>query len=152
MDDRHALTDDRWTKLAPLLPPERPATGRPNRPHRLILDAILWRLTTGASWRDVPERFGSWETVYSRFRRWQRAGIWDRVLAALQADADARGELDRSLHFVDGTIVRAHPDAAGAKKGGPTPRPTRPSAAPKAGSRPRSTSAPTAPGSRSPGS
>lgn len=152
MAERHALTDAQWTKLAPLLPPERPATGRPNRPHRLVLDAILWRLATGASWRDLPERFGSWQTAYSRFRRWQAAGIWDRVLATLHADADARGELDWSLHFVDGTIVRAHPDAAGAKKGGPTPPPTRPSAALKAGSPPRSTSGPTARGSRSPGS
>src|SRR5215213_2797915 len=137
MSERHALTDAQFAKLAPLLPPERPATGRPNRPHRLILDAILWRLTTGVGWRDLPERFGSWQTAYSRFRRWQAAGIWDRILAALQAEADARGDLDWSPHFVDGTIVRAHPDAAGAKKGGPIPTPTRPSAAAKAASRPR---------------
>jgi transposase len=152
MVQRHALTDEQWTKLAPLLPPERPATGRPNRPHRLILDAILWRLTTGSQWRDLPERFGSWQTAYSRFRRWQQAGIWDQILAALQADADAHGELDWSLHFMDGTIVRAHPDAAGAQKGGPMPTPTRPSGAPRAASRPRSTCAPTAQGSRSLGS
>jgi transposase len=119
MDDRHALTDGQWAKLAPLLP---------------------------------PERFGTWETVYSRFRRWQQAGVWDRVLTALQADADARGDLDWSLHFVDGTIVRVHPDAGGAQKGGPLAPTTKPSAAARAALPPRSTCAPTAPGSRSPGS
>jgi transposase len=118
-----------------------------------VLDAILWRLRTGSPWRDLPERYGPWQTAYSRFRRWQQSGVWARVLAALQAEGDARGELDWSLHFVDGTVVRAHPHAAGAKKGGPTANPrTRPSAAARAASRPSSTSGPTAPGSRSPSS
>jgi transposase len=144
---RHELTDERFAKLAPLLPPERPATGRPNRDHRTVLNAILWRLRTGAPWRDLPERYGPWQTAYSRFRRWQRAGVWERVLAALQADGDARGELDWALHFLDGTTVRAHPHAAGAKKGAAT----RPSAAPAAASAPSSTSAPSGGASRSPG-
>ncbi len=140
--ERHALSDTQWARLRPLLPPPSQGRGRPRGDDRLIVDGILWRLATGVPWRDLPARFGPWKTVYSRFRRWQRAGIWDRVLAALQADADVRGDLDWSLHFVDGTIVRAHPDAAGAKKGGPTPTPTRPSAARAAASRPRSTSRP----------
>jgi transposase len=63
---------------------------------------------TGAPWRDLPGHFGPWETVGSRFYRWRRRGIWDRVLAALQAQADARGELDWPLHYVDGSVVRAH--------------------------------------------
>ena len=151
MAQRRELTDDQWAALAPLLPPERPATGRPNKGHRTVVEAILWRLRTGSPWRDLPERFGPWPSAYTRFRRWHRAGVWDRVLAELQAEADARGEMDWSLHFVDGTVVRAHPDAAGAKKGGPIPGPTRPSAAPRAASRPRSTCGPTAPGSRSAG-
>ena len=138
---RHELTDAQFAKLAPLLPPERPATGRPNKDHRTVLNGILWRLKTGVPWRDLPERYGPWRTVYSRFRRWQRAGIWDRVLAALQAAGDARGDLDWSLHFVDGTVVRAHPQAAGApKKGAPTANPrTKRSAAARAGSPRRST-------------
>ena len=82
-----------------------------------MVNAILWRLATGVPWRDLPERYGPWRTVYSRFRRWQRAGVWDRALAALQAAADANGELDWSLHFLDGATVRAHQHAAGAKKG-----------------------------------
>ena len=139
---RHELTDEQFAKLAPLLPPERPTTGRPNKDHRTVVNGILWRLRTGAPWRDLPERYGPWQTVYSRFRRWQRAGVWARVLAALQAAGDAAGELDWSLHFVDGTTVRAHPHAAGAPKKGAVranPR-TRPSAARAAGSPPSSTS------------
>src|SRR5918995_1619068 len=146
---RHELTDEQFAKLAPLLPPERPSTGRPNHDHRAVLNGILWRLKTGAPWRDVPARYGKWDTVYSRFRRWQRAGVWARILAALQADADARGDLDWALHFVDGTVVRAHQHAAGAKKGAPTANPrTKPSAAARAASPPSSTCGPRAAASR----
>lgn len=149
---RHELTDKQWAKLEPLVPAEKPPIGKPNRPHRTVLNGILWRIRTGAPWRDLPERYGPWRTVYSRFRRWQQAGIWDRVLAALQADADARGELDWSLHFLDGTVIRAHPHAAGAQKGGlPASRPTTPSAAARAGSPRSSTCAGRATASRSPG-
>ena len=144
MEQRHELTDDQWAALAPHLPPQRAATGRPAKDHRTVVEGILWRLRTGAPWRDLPDRFGSWKTVYSRFRRWQRAGVWDRVLAALQAAADARGEVDWSAHFLDGTTIRAHPHAAGAKKGAAT----KPSAARAAASAPKSTSAPSAPASR----
>jgi len=145
---RHELTDGEWTTLEPLLPPEKPPIGKPNLPHRVVLDGIFWRIRTGAPWRDLPERYGKWQTVYSRFRRWQRAGIWERVLAALQAAADAAGRLDWALHFLDGTVIRAHPHAAGAKKGAATG----PSAAAKAASRPSSTCAPSAAASRSAGS
>src|SRR5215217_3140317 len=116
------LTDEQWAALAPHLPPQRASTGRPAKDHRTVVEGIVWRLRTGAPWRDLPERFGSWQTVYTRFRRWQRAGVWDRAPAALQAAADARGELDWALHFLDGTTVRAHPHAAGAKKGAATRR------------------------------
>ncbi len=104
--------------LAPLLPPAKPRTGRPNLDHRHILDGILWRLTTGAPWRDLPAASGPWQTLYSRFRRWQRAGIWDRILSALHATADAAGEFDWTLHCVDGSVIRAHQHAAGARKKG----------------------------------
>jgi transposase len=147
MRDRE-LTDDQWAVLAEHLPPQRAATGRPAKDHRLVVEAILWRLRTGAPWRDLPERYGPWQSVYTRFRRWQQAGVWDRVLAALQAAADARGELDWSLHFLDGSVIRAHPHAAGAKKGAATG----PSAAATAASRPSSTCAPSAAANPSPGS
>ena len=114
---RHELTEAEWARLAPLLPPQKPASGRPAEDHRRILNAILWKLRTGAPWRDLPERYGAWSTVHCRFRRWRLAGVWDRVLAAVQQQADAAGQLDWSVHFVDGTVVRAHQHAAGAKKG-----------------------------------
>jgi len=143
---RHELSDAQWERLAPLLPPQRPATGRPAKDHRTVVNAILWRLRTGAPWRDLPERYGPWQTVYSRFRRWQQAGVWERTLAALQQDGDARDALDWTLHFVDGSTVRAHQHAAGAKKGAGIRR----SAAPVAGSRRKSTSGRSGAASRSP--
>jgi transposase len=115
--NRHALTDDQWFRLAPALPPQKPKTGRPAHDHRRIVEGIRWILRTGAPWRDLPECFGPWRTVASRFYRWRKAGIWDRVLAALQSQAEAAGELDWQEHFVDGSVVRAHQHAAGAKKG-----------------------------------
>ncbi len=146
MARRHELTDDQWATLEPLVPPQQPVTGKPNHDHRMVLNGILWRLRTGAPWRDLPERYGKWQTVYSRFRRWQQAGVWDRVLAALQADADARGDLDWEVHFVDGTTVRAHQHAAGAPKKGAL---IRRSGAAGADSRRRSMSAPSGAASRS---
>jgi transposase len=106
--------------------------------HRRVLNGILWILRTGAPWRDLPERYGAWQTVASRFYRWRHAGIWDRLFAVVPQQADAAGQLDWALHFVDGTIVRAHQHAAGAKKGARTPKR---SVAAKAGSAPKSTSA-----------
>ncbi len=114
---RHELTDAEWERLVPLLPPQRPATGRPAKDHRAVLNGILWVLRTGAPWRDLPERYGPWQTVYSRFRRWRQAGVWGRILAALQAEAAHDGALDDTVAMIDSTSVRAHHQAAGAKKG-----------------------------------
>ena len=113
---RGDLTDAQWQSLAPLLPPERPRTGRPNEDHRRILNGILWVHRTGAPWRDLPRRYGPVGTVSSRFYRWRGGGIWQRGLAGLPAAADARGAIDWDLHFVDATIVRAHQHAAGARR------------------------------------
>ena len=120
--EKRELTDAQWKRLQPLLPPQKPATGRPAKDHRTVLEGILWILRTGAPWRDLPGRYGSYKTVSSRFYRWQRTGVWERILAALQRAADADGHLDWSLHFVDGTIVRAHQHAAGAKRGTQPPK------------------------------
>ena len=128
-----------------MFPPEKPRTGRPNDDHRTILNGILSVLRTGAPWRDLPARYGPVGTVSSRFYRWRQTGVWQRLLEALQADADAAGLLDWDLHFVDSSVVRAHQHAAGARrdgeKGGSR---ARRSAAAGAGSRPRSTSGPRA--------
>ena len=132
---RAVLTDAQWAALAPLLPPPKPRTGRPNKDHRLVVEGMLWVLRTGAPWRDLPPAYGPHSTVANRFYRWWRAGVWERVLAGLHADGDARGTLDWLLHYLDGTVVRAHQHAAGAPRGGlrsPRPRRGRPSAAPAA--------------------
>jgi transposase len=119
---RGDLTNEQWDRLKPLLPPQKPHTGRPANDHRTVMNGILWILRTGAPWRDLPERYGKWTTVYSRFQRWRKAGVWDRILGEVQALADQQGDLDWEIHFVDGTIVRAHQHAAGAKKAAPQPK------------------------------
>lgn len=91
--------------------------GRPAHDHRRIVEGILWILRTGAPWRALPERYGPWGTVSSRFSRWRKAGVWDRVLAKRQRQGDAAGERDWDEHVVDGTVVSAHQHAAGAKRG-----------------------------------
>ena len=96
--NRHELTDAAWRQLAPLLPPQRPVVGRPNRDHRTIINAMLWLTKTGAPRRDLPERYRPWRTVATRFYRWTRIGLWQRILAELQRDGDAAGRLDWSVH------------------------------------------------------
>src|SRR3954462_184540 len=82
MRHRHELSDTEWARLQPLLPPRKP--GRPRHDDRRLLNGILWKLATGVPWRDLPERYGPWQTVYTRFRRWTRAGVWDRLVAAVR--------------------------------------------------------------------
>jgi transposase len=116
--NRHELSDKQWQRLASLLPREcPPKRGRPYHSHRRIINGILWILATGAPWRDLPECYGPWSTVANRFYRWQRTGLWQRCLALLLQQAQAHGRIDWSLQFVDGTIIRAHQHAAGARKG-----------------------------------
>lgn len=111
------LTDEQYELIRPLLPPERTGKlGRPWTPHRPAIDGMFWILRTGAPWRDLPERYGKWETVYARFARWRREGLFARALQALCDDARARGLLDFDFGALDGTVVRAHKAAAGAKK------------------------------------
>jgi transposase len=117
MTHRGDVTNEQWEQVAPLLPPQQSRTGRPAHDHRMILNGILWKVRTGAPWRDLPERYGSWSTVHSRFRRWRLAGVWDRVVAAVHQQADAAGRVDWSVQFVEGSVVRAHQHAAGATGG-----------------------------------
>jgi transposase len=114
---REEITDAQWEQLRPLLPPQKPKTGRPNKDHRTILSGIVWILRTGAPWRDLPACFGPYKTVSSRFYRWRKAGIWQRILERLHHLRDQEGRLDWVEHFVAGTVVRAHQQAAGAKGG-----------------------------------
>jgi transposase len=115
---RDELNDAEWARLAPLLPPRAGHVGKPAHDHRRIINGIVWKLRTGAPWRDLPARYGPWSTVACRFRRWRLAGIWDRLFAAVQREEDRAGRVDWTLQFVDGTVIRAHQHAAGAQKGG----------------------------------
>jgi transposase len=112
---RGDLTDQQWQQLQPLLPPQKPGTGRLGKDQRTIINSILWVLRTGAPCRDLPERYGPWRTVASRFYRWRRNGLWDRLLRAVQQQANTQGKVNWELHYVDGTMVRAHQHAAGAR-------------------------------------
>jgi len=113
---RHALTDEQWTFVEPLLPKRTAKTGRNPADPRLMLDGILWILRTGAPWRDLPERFGPWQTVYDYFRNWRKGGVYDRILQALHIRLDRAGEIDWDLWCIDGSSVRAARAAAGADK------------------------------------
>lgn len=127
---RGDLTNAEWVRLEPHLPPPGQRGGRWND-HRSVINGILFRVRTGIPWRDLPERFGSWKTVYERHRRWSADGTWDRILTAVQADADLAGRIDWSMVGVDSTSCRAHQHAAGARKTKPR--------VPKKGRRPETT-------------
>ncbi|MFB7897857.1 IS5 family transposase [Streptomyces xiamenensis] len=116
---RGDLTDEQWARLEAVLPP-LPRMGRKPRDRRQCFDGIWWRARTGSPWRDVPERYGPWETAYTLFRRWQIDGTWARVLKKLQVKADAAGHIEWEVS-VDSTICRAHQHAAGARKRGLDP-------------------------------
>jgi hypothetical protein len=81
------FTDAHWARIAPLLPPQKPRTGRPAHDHRTMLAGMLWVARTGSAWRDLPAHFGPWETVHGRYHRWRNAGLWQQIFEALQQDA-----------------------------------------------------------------
>jgi|GEM_PF-1125870 len=125
---RYELTDDAWDRIEPLLPTQR--RGGKWAEHRTVLNGMFWVLNAGAQWRDMPERYGKWETVYGRYRRWTREGLFDRILARLHVSLDEYGRIDWSVFDVDGTSIRAHRCAAGgsesSKKTEPMSPPTSP--------------------------
>lgn len=99
MVTRHDLTDAAWARLEGLLPPEKPDTGRTANPHRPIVNGILWLKRTGAPWRDIPACYGNWSTLASRFYRWCKQGIWQRIWQTLQQLADAAERIDWQTHL-----------------------------------------------------
>ena len=106
---RFELTDEQWDRVKKLLPPNEGGAGRPGRDDRLFVNAVLWIARTGSPWRDLPERYGNWNSIYARFNRWSKMGVWESLFENLQ-DPDLR------MMMIDSTIVRAHQHAAGAKK------------------------------------
>nr|WP_258064776.1 IS5 family transposase [Pseudoclavibacter sp. AY1H1] len=107
---RTEISDDVWAVIGPLFPPAK-ATGRPPVDRRVVVEATAWRYRTGAPWRDVPDRFGNWNTIYKNFSRWAERGVWARVLEKVQSIAHQRGELDW-VASIDSTIVRVHQHGA----------------------------------------
>ena len=139
MRHRHAISDADWDRIKGLLPGQPGQHGKVAKDNRLFIDAVLWIAKTGAPWRDLPERFGHWNSAWRRFDRWAKKGVWQRLFEALQ-------DSDLEWLILDSTVVRAHPCAAGAEK-----KPTAAAAnansrwaAAAAASAPRSTSGSTA--------
>jgi transposase len=111
---RHEMTEGQWERVKDFLPPERkPQGGRPAKDNRVMLNGIIYWLATGVPWRDLPERFGPWQSVYGRFRTWTLQGIWDKILIAL-IEMDI---VDESTLMLDSTTIKVHQHASGSKKG-----------------------------------
>ena len=113
MARRFEMTEEQWDRIAHLLPGKPGDPGATARDNRLFVDAVLWIARTGAGWRDLPERFGPWQTVYHRFCTMRRDGTIDRILGRLQARLNAEGLIDAELFCIDGTVIRASRAAAG---------------------------------------
>ena len=109
--DRMLLSDEQYERVATILPGKLGDPGRTAADNRLFLEAVLWIVRTGAPWRDLPVIFGCWNTVFRRFRRWAKSGIFDKIFKSLSGDPDFE------YAIVDGTIVRVHKHGTGAKGG-----------------------------------
>ena len=126
----YRLSDAQWEQIKDLLPSNGHKGGQ-WKDHRLLIDGILWALSDGGRWRNLPKEFGPWQTVYDRFRKWCRTGLWDKILRHLQARKMSSDEIDWELFCIDGSVIRAHQSAAGASEkksarrgaGGPRPGP-----------------------------
>ena len=114
MAKRGELTDEAWARIVPLLPKNGRRSGR-WRDHCEVVNGILWKLRTGAPWRDLPSCYAPWQTCYERFIRWRRDGAWGRLLSHVQTRSDEVGEVEW-LVSVDSTMARAHQHAAGARR------------------------------------
>ena len=106
---RYEITDEKWERIEDLLPGKASDPGQTAKDNRQFINGILWIGRSGAPWRDLPERYGKWNSVYQRFNRWSKKGVWQRVFEALQAP-------DLDWLMLDSTVIRAHQHAAGQKK------------------------------------
>ena len=113
----YEVTDEQWQLIEPLFTAAA-TTGRKRIPPRIVLNGVLWIPRSGSPWRDLPERYGPWQSIYHHFNAWRRTKVFERILEALQLRLDAKGHIDRDLWCVDGTTLRASRAAAGAGKNG----------------------------------
>lgn len=116
---RHEINDYDWERIKDKFPPENTGKGRPSKSNRIMLNGMLYRAKTGIPWRDLPERYGSWKTVYTRFRLWSKSEVFQKLFQSLSVDADMQ---DVSI---DSTSCKAHQHSAGAKKGLKNPKQTK---------------------------
>jgi transposase len=107
---RYALRDDQWDRIKNLLPGREGHVGVTAKDNRLFIEAVLYRYRAGIPWRDLPERFGAWKAVHTRFSRWAKSGTWEKVFKHLAQEAD------NEYAMIDSTIVRAHQHSTGALK------------------------------------
>lgn len=133
---RDLMSDEEWAFHERFILAVRAPNGRKPMNHRLVLDGIFWIARRGSPWRDLPEEFGKWSSVYRQFRRWTLSGLWEAMMDALNES----GLVPDALQMIDSTVVRAHHQAAGAKGG----LHAKVLAVQEVASRPRSTSASTA--------
>ena len=110
MTRRYALRDDQWERIKGLLPGREDTVGVTAKDNRLFVEAVLYRYRAGIPWRDLPERFGQFRKVHTRFSRWAKSGVWEKAFKHLAGDAD------NEYAMIDSTIVRAHQHSAGARK------------------------------------
>ena len=108
---RRVLSDAQWERVAPLLPGKPGDPGRSGNNNRLFLEGVLWIARTGSPWRDLPVEFGRWNSVFQRFRRWTRKGVFESLFKSLSGDPDFE------YAIIDGTIIRVHQDGTGARGG-----------------------------------
>ena len=105
------LTDEQWKRIQPQLPPENTGKkGRPRKDDRMMLNGMLWINRSGAQWRQLPERYGPWQSVYARFAKWRDDGVWENIFTALSQDADTENL------SIDSTCVKVHESANGGEK------------------------------------
>lgn len=118
MTRRYALRDDQWERIKDLLPGRQGSVGVTAQDNRLFIEAVLYRYRAGIPWRDLPERFGYFRKLHTRYRRWCKQGVWLKVFTHLALASDS----DNEYAMIDSTIVRAHQHSAGAKGGTPMPK------------------------------
>ena len=114
---RYELSDEQYELIEPMLP-KAGGKGRPWADHRQVLNGLFWKFSSGASWRDIPERYGPWQTIYERYTAWRADGTWERIVQALQVKLDATGHINWAQWNIDSTLIRASRAAAGARKKG----------------------------------
>ena len=110
MTKRYGLRDDQWERIKDMLPGQEGSIGATAKDNRLFVEAVIYRYRSGIPWRDIPERFGYFRVIHTRFSRWSKKGIWERIFKVLGEDAD------KEYAMIDATIIRAHQHSAGAKR------------------------------------